>query len=247
MQDLDVKWSKVSFMQTGFLQLPLGFPSRDEVTFDNFVAGQNREIVTGLKHTIHGESERIVYICGARGQGASHLLKASCHYAHLHQVSSVYLPLSQLKNLSPDVLLGLESLTLICIDDLHHIAQLPEWEEAIFHLYNRVYDAGGRIMMAANDLPRALNISLKDLVSRLSWGIIYQLQSLTDAEKQAIIIARADERGIYLSDEVAKYLLTHCPRHMGALFAVLDVLDKASLAAKRRLTIPFVKEILELS
>lgn len=233
-------------MQTSSLQLPLGFPSRDEATFDNFVAGQNHEIVVALKQTIMGDGDRMIYICGARGQGASHLLKASCHYAHLNQWSSVYLPLSQLKHLSPDVLLGLETLNLICLDDLHHVAQQPVWEEAIFHLYNRVYDVGGRIIMAGNDLPRALNIDLPDLVSRLSWAVIYQLQSLTDIEKQAILVARADQRGIYLSDEVAKYLLTHCPRHMGALFAVLDVLDKASLAAKRRLTIPFVKEVLEL-
>jgi DnaA family protein len=149
--------------------------------------------------------------------------------------------------MSADVLLGLESLNLICLDDLHHISQYLEWEEAVFHLYNRVYDAGGCMIMAGNDLPRSLNMQLPDLVSRLSWGVIYQLQSLTDVEKQAILVKRADQRGIYLSDEVAKYLLTHCPRHMGALFAVLDVLDKASLAAKRRLTIPFVKEVLELS
>ena len=126
------------------------------------------------------------------------------------------------------------------------VAGHPEWEEAIFYLYNRVYDAGGRIVIAAHDLPKAIQLGLPDLESRLSWGIIYQLHPLSDEEKLIVLTMRALRRGINLSEEVGRYILTHCPRHMGTLFAALDALDKASLAAQRRLTIPFVKEVLEI-
>ena len=126
------------------------------------------------------------------------------------------------------------------------VAGLLEWEEAIFHLYNRLYDAGGKIIIAANDLPKSINLKLPDLISRLSWGFVFQLYLLEDTEKLFILTMRANRRGIILSDEVGKYILTHCPRHMGTLFAALDALDKASLAAQRRLTIPFVKEVLEI-
>lgn len=227
-------------------QLALGLTLKDEATFENFYTARNGEVIAELKKMISGTGERVVYICGARGQGRSHLLQAACHYAHQHQLSSAYLPFSDLISLTPEVLNGFELLNLVCIDDLHRIAGQPQWEEAIFHLYNRLYDSGGKIIIAANDLPKAIHLQLLDLTSRLSWGMTFQLHSLTDAEKLSILTIRAKHRGISLSEEVGKYLLTHCPRHMGTLFAALDALDKASLAAQRRLTIPFVKEVLEI-
>lgn len=227
-------------------QLTLGLSLQDEATFANFYAVKNAEIIAELKRTASGQGERVVYLCGTPGQGCSHLLQASCHYAHQHQLSSVYFPLAQLVNLSSDILNGLEQLDLVCIDDLHVIAGNAEWEEAIFHLYNRIHDAGKRIIVAANSSPKFIHLKLPDLISRLSAAIVFQLQPLVDTEKLSILITRANRRGIYLSEEVGKYILTHCPRHMGTLFAVLEALDKASLAAQRRLTIPFVKEVLEI-
>jgi DnaA family protein len=233
-------------MQKSSNQLTLGLSLKDEATFTNFHAAKNAEIVAELQKTVNGHGEKVVYLCGTRGQGCSHLLQAACHYAHHQQMTSVYLPLAQLVSLSPEILNGLELLDLVCIDDLHVIASHAEWEEAIFHLYNRLYDSGKKIILAANDLPKAINISLPDLVSRLSWGFVFQLHPLDDREKLSILTMRANKRGISLSEEVGKYILTHCPRHMGTLFAALDALDKASLAAQRRLTIPFVKEVLEI-
>lgn len=232
-------------MQNLLAQLTLGLSSQDEATFANFYLGKNAQIISELKKTSAGIGERIIYVCGARGQGLSHLLQACCHEAHQHQIRSVYLPLANLASLSCEVLNGLE-LQLICIDDLEAIAGHAEWEEAIFHLFNRVYDAGGRIIMAAHDLPKSTRIQLPDLVSRLTWGIVYQLHDLSDEEKMSVLNMRAHLRGISLSEEVSKFILTHCPRHMGTLFAALDALDKASLAAQRRLTIPFVKEVLQI-
>ena len=236
-------------MQTFSPQLTLGLTLKDEATFGNFYVGKNSEIIAGLKKTASGEGEKIIYLCGTRGQGCSHLLQACCHHAHQHKLSSVYLPLANLVELQKnpvEILNGFDLFNLVCLDDLHAIAGNAEWEEAIFHLYNRIYEANGKIIIAARDLPKAINIQLQDLVSRLSWGIIYQLHPLTDEEKLSVLTMRANRRGISLSEEVGKYILTHCPRHMGTLFAAFDALDKASLAAQRRLTIPFVKEVLQI-
>lgn len=231
-------------MQSLSPQLTLGLSLKDEATFDNFYVGKNAEIVAELKRTASGAGERIIYLSGAHGQGASHLLQACCHYSYQNQITSVYLPLANLLKFTPEVLVNLESLALICLDDLDVIAQHAEWEEAIFYFFNRVYDAGGSIIMAAHDVPKAINLGLPDLVSRLSWGIVYQLQALDDKEKLSVLIMRANRRGMHLSEEVAKYILTHYPRQMNKLFLALDKLDAASLAAQRRLTIPFVKEVL---
>lgn len=228
-------------------QLPLSLSLKDDASFDNFYPGKNGEIITAVKMAASLQSEKIIYLCGSRGQGLSHLLQASCHEAQRHKVSAIYLPLGQLLQESPEMLYGFESLQLICVDDVQCLAQSKTWEEAVFHLFNRVRDAGGTMILAGNDLPKALPLRLPDLISRLSWGVVYQLHPLTDAEKLIVLIRRAESRGITLSEEVGKYILSHCPRHMTTLFAALDALDKASLAAQRRLTIPFVKEVLEIS
>jgi DnaA-homolog protein len=227
-------------------QLTLGLHLQDEATFANFYAGKNSEIVAQLKKTASGVGEKIIYLFGKRGDGSSHLLQAACHVATQYQLSSVYLPLAQFVTLTPEILHGFESQAVVCIDDLQVIAGLPKWEEALFHFFNRVHEGCGNIIMAAHDHPKLLQLALPDLVSRLSWGIVYQLHALNDQEKLAVLIKRAARRGMHLSDEVGNYLMTHCERQMGTLFSALDTLDKASLTLKRRLTIPFLKEILQI-
>jgi DnaA family protein len=227
-------------------QLTLGVSLKDEATFTNYYPGQNGPLIQELRKTASGSGERVIYFCGAGGQGCTHLLQASCHEANRHQLTAVYIPLASLIDYSPDILEGLESLMLVCIDDLHVIAGKPEWEEAFFHAYNRIHDAGGRIIVTANVMPKLLGLALPDVVSRLSWGVAFQLQPLTDHEKLGALIMRADRRGMTLSEEVGKFILNHCPRHMSTLFAALEALDKASLAAQRKLTIPFVKTVLQI-
>lgn len=227
-------------------QLTLGVSLKDEATFENFFAGKNAQLIKELKHTAAQEGEPLIYFYGTSGEGATHLLHASCHAARQHQLRAVYLPFSELSHFSPDILEGLEASDLICLDDLHKIAGKPQWEEAFFHLYNRVRDRGARLIVSANVAPKALGITLPDVVSRLSWGIVFQLHPLSDDEKLQALIMRADRRGMALSEDVGNFILTHCPRHMTTLFSVLDTLDKVSLAAQRKLTIPFVKTVLQI-
>lgn len=227
-------------------QLTLGVGLKDEATFANYYTGQNGTLIQELKKTASGHGERVIYFCGIGGQGCTHLLQAACHEANRHKLTSVYIPLASLIEYSPAVFEGLESLMLVCIDDLHLIAGRPQWEEAFFHAYNRIHDAGGRLIVTANVMPKALGLALPDLVSRLSWGVAFQLQPLTDNEKLDVLMMRAERRGMTLSEEVGKYILNHCPRHMSTLFAAFDALDKASLAAQRKLTIPFVKTVLQI-
>lgn len=227
-------------------QLTLGVSLKDEATFANYYTGQNGPLIQELKKIASGSGERIVYFCGTGGEGCTHLLQACCHEANKNKMTSVYIPLASLIEYSPDIFEGLESLMLVCIDDLHLIAGRPAWEEAFFHAYNRIHDAGGRLIVTANVMPKSLGLTLPDLVSRLSWGVVFQLQSLSDQEKLDVLVMRAERRGMTLSNEVGRYILNHCPRHMSTLFAALHALDKASLAAQRKLTIPFVKSILQI-
>lgn len=227
-------------------QLTLGVGLKDEATFQNYVMGKNAQLVQALRASVQGEGERVFYFYGSSGLGRTHLLQACCREAHQWMRAAVYIPVAELIDLPPDMLEGLETIPLVCIDDVHLLEKNPRWEEAFFHLYNRIYDAGGHLIVSANVAPLSLNLKLPDVKSRLSWGITFQLQHLTDAEKVEALIIRAEQRGMTLPEEVAKFILTHCPRNMATLFAALEVLDKMSLAAQRKLTVPFVKKVLEI-
>jgi DnaA regulatory inactivator Hda len=213
---------------------------RDSATFANFLAGDNAAAL----HLLQQGGEPFVYLWGGQGSGRTHLLQAACHAESARGGSPAYLPLAALARAETAVLDGLEQMSLVCLDDLQAVAGQGAWEEGLFHLYNRVRDAGGRLLAAADAGPAVLGVQLADLRSRLSWGPVFQLQSLDDAGKLAALQLRARARGMELGAEVGAYLLRRCPRDMHALFELLERLDQASLAAQRRLTIPFVRELI---
>lgn len=226
-------------MSTLRQQLPLRIGLRDSATFANFFATGN----AAACHALQQLNEPFIYLWGGRGSGKTHLLQAACHAVSEEGKSAVYLPMGELSAMSPQVLEGMEQMALVGIDELDAIIGNIHWEQALFHLYNRVRDSGKRLVVAGQSSPASLGLSLPDLVSRLTWGPVYQLQLLDDEGKAAALRQRAVQRGMEMSPEVASYLLSHAPRDMHALFALLDELDEVSLAAQRRLTIPFVREL----
>jgi len=227
-----------------FMQLPLGVRLRDEATFANYYPGVNQEVVR-LLQDVTAQHDGVVYLWGGPGSGKTHLLQAVCHLAAAEGQALAYLPLREAASFSPEMLEGLEQLPLVIVDDIDAVAADASWESALFHLYNRIREQGGRLIIAGSHSPTAIDIALPDLRSRLAGGLVLQLRALSDDDKAAALRLQARQRGMDMSEEVAAYLLRRCPRDMAALFALLDVLDQASLAAQRKLTIPFVKMVLE--
>ena len=221
-------------------QLALRIGLRDGITFDNFLADGNE----ALLHQLREGSEPVLYLWGPAGSGKSHLLHALSHAANESGVSAVHLGLSDYRMLDVAMLDGLEHSAVVTIDDIDAVAGERQWEEALFHLYNRIRDSGARLVVAASNPPANAGFLLPDLISRLGWGPVYQLHALDDSGKAAALQLRARRRGMLLPDDVAAYLLKHAARDLPALFALLDELDRATLTAKRRLTIPFVRELL---
>lgn len=227
-------------------QLPLGIDLRDDRTLETYFPGQNEQALMQVKQIARGDGEPFVYLWGREGVGRTHLLQGACHWANRYQQTSFYLSFSSIKNLDPSIVEGLERIDLICLDDLEKIAGIKEWEEAIFHLFNRLRSQQRRLLVAADHPPKGLAITLADLSSRLSWGVVYLLQPLSDDDLLMALQLRARERGLLLSDEVGAFLIRRCTRSMPELYALLERLDKASLVAQRRLTIPFVKSVLTI-
>lgn len=227
-------------------QLSLGLALKDMDSFDSFHGEANAELVAGLVAAARGEPGANLFLWGEAGSGRSHLLHAVCHAADAAGLAVAYLPIAELCEHSPELLEGVEHFALICIDDIGACAGRRDWEEALFHAYNRVQAAGGRWLCTADNVPQSLGVGLPDLVSRLGWGMIYQLRPLDEAGKLAALQKRARLRGFELPDEVGQFLLRRLPRDNHALFSVLDRLDRESYAAQRKLTVPFVKQVLAL-
>jgi DnaA family protein len=222
-------------------QLTLPVHLRDEATLENFLFPEGLEVLSGALHyQLTSEGEHGIYVYGATGSGRTHLLQAACHA--LPTGESLYLPLGEFAaHSAAEVLDGVEHLTRVCLDDIHAVTGNADWEQALFHLVNRCRESGCRLLFSADRAPRQLSVSLPDLGSRLSGCVVFQLPEPTDAHKLQVLGFRAGRRGMHLSEEAARYILTRAPRGLGDLMELLDRLDRDSMAARRQLTIPFIK------
>ncbi len=231
-------------------QLSLGVSLRDDATFDNFfVSGDANTLALNALQDLaakiaSGSGQELVVIWGARAAGLSHLLQAVCH-AVGPEVAVQYLPMADVRGYAAEELCdGLEHMDLVCLDGIEHVCGNRQWEQAIFHLYNRLKDGGKSLLLASHTSPPSLPVLLADLKSRILGCTIYHIESLSDESKIQALSMRAAARGMQLPEDVANYILKRSARDMVGLFAILDQLDDASLQEQRRLTIPFVKETL---
>jgi DnaA family protein len=227
-------------------QLPLGLQLRASAHFSNFIPAAHTELVDQVQCIAAGGPPRQLYCWGAAGSGKTHLLQAACRHASATGRSAAYLSLRDAGQLSPEVLDGWENFQLVCIDDVEAAAGQAAWEEALFHLYNRLADSGGGLLVSAAVAPAQLAIRLPDLVSRLGAALVYQLHALNDDQSLEAMRLRARQYGFELPEETGRYLLRRLPRDLSALMSLLERLDTASLAAQRKLTVPFVKSVLKL-
>jgi len=234
----------MSVESIGPQQLTLGFALRDDATLDNFFPGDNPALLVALHTFIEAPVDPYCFLHGPEQVGKTHLLTAVSHALTALNKSSILISLADHAQLSPLMLEGFEDLDCVVIDDLEIIAGNREWEEGLFHLYNRLLASNTQLIIASRLPPSDIPIQLPDLQSRLSQGVVYAVQPLTDQHKLHALKTRAEERGIVLPGNVAEFLIRRCGREMLTLMAMLDTLDKAQLVAKRPLTIPFVKHTL---
>lgn len=234
----------VEQVDQGQLALTLTLPSNAEL--DNFIVGNNHLALEQIRLAVQGDGEFCIYLWGGDGVGKSHLLQAACKDATFGGLSSIYINLASRRKLKIEDLQGLEKVDLVCIDDIHLFAGSPDWEEALFHLYNKLKAQDKHFIVSAPMTPMALPVDLPDLRTRLGWGVTYHLHPLTDDEKLEALKSRALQKGLIMSDEVGRFIISRSVRSMGELLQNLESLDEASLLLQRRLTIPFVKQVLKI-
>jgi len=228
-------------------QLLLGVRLRDSSVFASYFAGRNAPIVDALKALQPGSLPTCVYLHGAASTGKTHLLQALSVDATHRGLATAYLPLRELLAMGPDALSGWGEVDIVCMDDVDEIATSRAWNLALFALHQQLEERRGRLVVASRLAPTALNMTLRDLGSRLAGGLTFTLQPLTDSELVSALQSRAELRGFELPDETAQLLITRLPRDMASLCSFLDRLDEASLVEQRRLTPRFVREVMAAS
>ncbi|MFT3807392.1 DnaA regulatory inactivator Hda [Arenimonas sp.] len=220
-------------------QLPLALRFPPDQRLDAFV-GQ-ADVRALVEQSARGEREDWLYLAGPAGSGKTHLLLAACAEAQQRGETSAYLPLATMAGRLGDALVGAERSALVCLDSLEAIAGHRGDEEALFHFHNRARAADCRVIYAAQAMPSALPLSLPDLRSRLEQCTRLSLDALDESGRRLVLRRRAERRGLELDDAVLDFLFRRVGRDLGGLTALLDRLDRESLAAQRRITVPFLK------
>lgn len=198
-------------------QLPLAISLPPAPTFDNFIEGANAEALLRVQELAEGRlRETVLYLWGGAGSGRSHLLRAAATAA------------------AP-------ARGLVVADDVQGLDEPAQIE--LFNAINRAREGRGAVL-AAGDAPPGQLALRADLRSRLGWGLVYQLKALTDEDKARHLRAEAERRGLRISDEVIRYLLSRLPRDLPRLNEALELLDRYSLAHQRHITLPLVREAL---
>jgi DnaA family protein len=222
-------------------QLSLGMRLQDRAVFTSFYPGNNTLVVGALQDLAAASGERSIFLHGAPGSGKSHLLQAVCAAV----TGGGYFPLGELAPLGAAVFEGAERLPLVAVDDLDAVAGDRHWDQALFRLYNELLQHDGRLLIAALRPPLQSGVALPDLRSRLAAMTAFVVQPLDEMQQRAALQLRAGLRGIELPEETLIYLQRRYARDMPRLHALLDRLDLASLAAQRRLTVPFIRAVLD--
>ncbi len=224
-------------------QIPLGLRLPDRAVFESFLPGRNAEAFAHARRVADGAPAGLTWLCGPHGAGKTHLLQAICTGASA-RARAGYVPLAQVAALGVGVLEGLPQLQCLCLDDIDTVIGRGDWERGVFALLRELEDAGGSLVLTAQAPPALLTWALPDLGSRCAAGAVLQLRMLDEAEQSQALKLRARVRGFELPDETLQWLQRRFPRDMASLYELLDTLDEAALVAQRRLTIPFIREVL---
>ena len=224
-------------------QLPLGVRLPDRALFGSFLPGRNAEPLAHARAIAAGEAHGVTWLSGPGGAGKTHLLQAICAAAS-ERSRAGYVPLKQVAHLGVGVLDGLAQLECLCLDDVDAIAGELSWERRLFGLLRETEEAGAALTVAAVTPPALLPWVLADLGSRCAAGAVLTLRALDEAEQHAALELRARLRGLELPEETWQWLRRRYPRDMRRLYELLDTLDEAALAAQRRLTVPFIRDVL---
>jgi DnaA family protein len=225
-------------------QLPLALRYPPDQRFENYLAAP-AALIPQLVAIAAGQARDWMYLAGAEGSGKTHLALGLCAAAEQTGRAAAYVSLKLVAGRLCEALEALEGGAVVALDGLQEVVGNREQEVALFDFHNRARAAGVTVLYTAREMPDGLSLALPDLRSRLSQCIRFSLPILDDAGRAALLRDRAQRRGLVLEEAAIEWLLAHTERDVAGLMALLDRLDRESLAAKRRVTVPFLRRVLD--
>ena len=227
-------------------QLALPLRLEEHAAFDSLVDGHNGAAFAHVRTLARAPAGGdLLWLWGARGCGKSHVLQAACREADRAGKRAMYLPFGDSPDVGPELLAGLDALDFLALDGLEDVAGRPEWEAGLFRVLNAFQSRERCLLMAAAGAPAAVGFALPDLASRAAGALVYRVHPLGEHDQLRALSLHARRRGIELDEAAGRFLQSRVPRDMHALCAWLRRLDTESLAAQRRITIPFIRESLD--
>lgn len=224
-------------------QLPLDLSQAPARQLEDYL-GAAPDVLALLEAAAMHAGADWVFVHGVAGVGKSHLLLGCVSRARQCGREATYLPLDMAHGRLREALHALEQHALVAVDDVQAIAGNADDEQALFEFHNRMHDLGHTMVYAGQWQPDACGLQLPDLVSRLGQCTRIRLQPLDDAGRGRLLRQHAMRRGLELDAASVDWLLQHLPRDAASLLAAVNRLDQASLAARRRLTLPFLRQVL---
>lgn len=231
-----------------FVQLPLKIGLREEVCFETYVA-ESEELALALGHyqqSLSTQQEDFFYICGSHAVGKTHLLQASCRFMTDFSQTSAYLPFADTTfPLVPEVLKGLENTYLVCLDDVDLVIGDAQWEMALSELIYKSQALGHRVILSGQYAFDHWSMTTQTLRDAMIAFLSIELSPLVEKANLIEAIQRhALKMGFELSIDVANYLVKQFSTDLAQLLSVLQFIEQSSMIEKRRVTLPFVKQVL---
>jgi DnaA family protein len=221
------------------MQLLLDLAPPAPPTLDNFEPGANAQVLSALAAWLDRQArETCVYLWGPPGCGKSHLLKAAVAAAAARGVAAGYFPRA-LPAWEP-----VAGCQWLAVDDVHALDSAGE--AALFTLLNRAAAGAVRLLMAGDNAPSGLALRA-DVRTRIGAALVLQVKPLSDEDKIQALRRHAAARGFDLPCEAAQHLLHHGRRDLSSLIALLDAADRYSLRTRRAVTLPLLREVLQLA
>lgn len=229
-------------MSARITQLPLALQLERQASFESFVDEARAGLTEQVRAIAQGQRRESVWIWGAAGTGKSHLLAAACREAAAAGLRPMYVALERASD--PHWLSDLDAVDLVALDDVHNVAGVPDWEAALFRVFDARLENGG-LLATATKAPRECGFVLEDLASRAQAAAVHRLPHLADASLAEAVSRHAAMRGLDLDDAALSYLLKRLSRDISEITRWLDRVDAYTLSVQRRITVPLLREVIE--
>ena len=220
-------------------QIPINFSFCNEKTLDNYIAGDNKHLINALKTFAKGNHGQLIYLFGKKSTGKSHLCEA------VFNIIEDTKTLINQDNFSILTDIDIQNINYLIIDDFDIILEKGNNEDTLFYYINEFILSKKSLLISSTKSTTQLTFTKKDLKSRLTSNLIFNIREISDNRKVEVLKNITEDIGWRIEENVCQYIMNHYQRDLFFLCNVLKSLDKSSLALKKRVTIPFVKSIIE--